>query len=333
MPEYKGVLICGEVENQSINAITKELLGIGRKLADELGEPLGALLLGSGLGDIGKQAIAFGADKAYIVDNALLKDYHTDSYTAVIARLCQQLNPSILLLGLTDMGRELAPRLAGRLGTGISMDCVELGIDKATKSLLQTRPVYGGNAYALMAPRAARPQIATIRPKSMPALEADPARKGEVVPMEAGIDASVMKSKIVQRVKEEAGGVKLEEAQVVVAGGRGIAGKEGFALLTELTNLLGGALGATRPPCEDGWVPTSLQIGQTGKTISPNLYIAVAISGAMQHIASALGSKHIVAINKDSQASIFQVANYGIAADYKQVLPAFLAKCKELKGK
>jgi len=330
MAEYKGVLVCGEVEDKAITRITKELLGGGRQLADSLGEELSALLLGSELGDDGKQAIAFGADKVYTVDHPLLASYHSDVYTIVVTSVCQQVNPSILLLGQTDMGRDLAPRLGSKLEGGLSTGCTELSIDPETKLLMQTRPVYGGNANATYVTKSAHPQIATVRPRSMPALERDDSRQGEIIPMEVAIDSSVMLYKVVERVKEEAEGVKLEDAEMVVAGGRGIGSRENFNLIWELAKLLGGAVGATRPPCEEGWVPASLQIGQTAKVIGPNLYIAIAISGAMQHIATCLGSKTIVAINKDPEASIFKVADYGIVGDYKEALPAFMEKCREL---
>lgn len=333
MAEYKGVLIVGEVEDKATSITTRELLGVGRKLADELGKELSALILGNELDNIGREAIAFGSDKVYIVNDPLLADYHSDAYTTVVARVCQQVTPSILLLGQTSMGRDLAPRLATRLGGTLAMDCVELGINPETKLLVQTRYVYGGNANAVMVSKSARPQIATIRPKSMPQPEADDSRQGEIITMEAGIDASVMRYRVVERIKEEAAGIKLEDAEVVVAGGRGIGSKENFNIIWELANLLNAAVGATRTPCEEGWVPSSLQIGQTGKVIAPNLYIAVAISGAAQHIVSCLGSKNIVAINRDPEASIFKVANYGVVGDYKEVLPAFIQKCREFLHK
>lgn len=332
MTEYRGVLVCGEVEEKAISRITKELLGGGRQIADSLGEELDILLLGSQLGDTGKQAIAFGADKVYTVDHPLLANYNGDAYTIVVTRICQQLKPSILLLGQTDIGRDLAPRLASRLGGGLSTGCTELNIDLETKLLMQTRPVYGGNANAVYITRSARPQIATVRPRSMRALEHDDSRQGEIIPIEAEVDSSVMRYKVVEIVKEEVKGIKLEDAEVVVAGGRGIGSKENFNVIWDLAKLLGGAVGATMPPCKEGWVPSSLQIGQTGKVIGPNLYIAVAISGAMQHIATCLDSKSIVAINKDPEASIFKVANYGVVGDYKEALSAFMEKYRELLG-
>lgn len=330
MAENKGILICGEIAKGSIAAITQELLAAGRKLADALGEEAITLLMGSGIEGLGKEAIAFGADKVYIADHPLLAQYHPDCYTAVATKVCQQLNSSIVLLGQTDMGRDLTPRLAARLGGGLCMDCLELDIDPETKLMLQTRPVYGGNARAIKVCEKARPQIATIRSKAVSPLERDDSRQGEVIKFDADIDESVMKVKVVDRVKEEAAGVKLEEAEVIVTGGRGIGGPEGFETLRELAKLLGGAVGGTRVACEEGWLPTSLQVGQTGKVVGPTLYIAVAVSGAMQHLAGCSGSRNIVAINKDPEANIFKVARFGVVADYQVAVPALIAKCKEL---
>ncbi|PIU56992.1 MAG: electron transfer flavoprotein subunit alpha, partial [Chloroflexi bacterium CG07_land_8_20_14_0_80_51_10] len=332
MAEYKGVLIGGEVAEGKIAPITLELLGIGRKLADDLGEELSVLLLGSSLSEAARGAIVFGADKVYIADDPLLSDYNSDTYTAAVTKACEQLSPSILLLGQTDMGRDIAPRVAARLRTGLSVDCIELGIDPHTKLLIQTRPVYGGNALATMVCESARPQMATVRFKSMSALPPDDSRQGEITNIDLGIDASAIKSKFVERVKEEAEGIKLEDANVVIGGGRGVGSAENFDMLWELAHLFGGAVGGTRVACDEGWLASTLQIGQTGKIVSPNLYIAVGLSGAMQHIAGCSGAKNIVAINKDPEANIFKVAHYGVVGDFKQALPALTEKCKELLG-
>jgi electron transfer flavoprotein alpha subunit len=330
MAEYKGVLVCGEVIEGKLAAITTELLGGGRRLASELGEELATVLIGSELDKgLPPEAIAYGADKVYLVDDLLLKDYLTDSYMAVMEKVVKEVRPKILILGQTSMGRDLAPRLAFRLKTGLSMDCLELGIDPQTKLLLQTRPVYGGNARAVFQTEG-QPQMATIRPKAMSALERDDSRRGEVVTIEAGIDASIVRAKVVDRIKEEVAGIKLEDASVVVCGGRGIGGPEGFRNLEELAKYLKGAVGATRPPCDDGWVPSTWQIGLTGKIVTPELYIAVALSGSSQHMSGCSGAKNIVAINRDPEANIFKEARFGVVADWKQALPAFTEKVKEL---
>ncbi len=330
MESHKGVLVCGEIVEGKLAPITIELLGIGRKLANELGEELSALLMGSQSGRLGQEAIAYGADKVYVAEDSLLDHYHTDAYTHVAADLCRKVLPSVVLLGHTDMGCDLAPRLNGRLGGGLAMDCLALSVDPVTKLLVMTRPVFGGNAHATLISKAARPQMATLRPKIVPPALRDDARQGSVIPVEGKIDPSVMRVQVIDRIKEEGEGVKLEDAEVVVGGGRGIGSAQNFEMIRELARVLGGAVGATRPACDEGWVPVTLQVGQSGKAISPKLYIAVALSGAMSHIAGCLGSKYIVAINKDPEANIFNVAHFGIVGDYKEVLPALTAKLKEL---
>jgi electron transfer flavoprotein alpha subunit len=333
MDTHKGVLVCGEIVEGKLAPITIELLGVGRKLANELGEDLSTLLMGSKTGGLGQEAIACGADKVYIAEDSLLDDYNSDAYTQVAADLCRKVSPSIMLLGHTDVGCDLAPRLNGRLGGGLALDCLALSVDPATKLLVSTRPVFGGNAHATMVSKSARPQMATLRPKIVPPAERNDSRQGQVIPVEGKIDPSALKVKVIDRIKEEVEGVKLEDAEVVVSGGRGIGGAQNFGMLRELANVLGGAVGATRPACDEGWAPARLQVGQSGKVVSPKLYVAVALSGAMSHIAGCLGSKYIVAINKDKEANIFNVAHFGIVADYKEVLPALTAKLKELLSK
>lgn len=330
MTGSKGVLICAELVNKKVSTITLELLGIGRKLADELREELGVLLMGSEVNDLSRELIAYGADKVHLVDDPLLETFNSDAYTGAAANVCRQLNPSIVLLGQTDIGRDLAPRLAARLDGGLAMDCIDLSIDPETKLLLQTRPVFGGNANAVMITPTARPQMATIRPKSMSPLERDDSRKGEVVSMDAGIDSSMIKATVVETVQEEIEGIKLEEAEIVVTGGRGIGSAEGFEIVRKLAGVLRAATGATRAACDEGLAPAMTQVGQTGKIVSPNLYIAIALSGAVQHLAGCSGSKHIVAINTDPEAHIFKVAEFGIVGNYKEVLPPLIEKCKEL---
>jgi len=313
--------------------ITIELLGVGRKLADELGEELSVLLMGSKSGSLSQEAIAYGADNVYTAEESILDAYNSDAYTQAAADLCKKVFPSIMLFGHTDMGCDLSPRLNGRLGGGLSMECSALSIDPATKMLLATRPVFGGNAIATMVSKSARPQMATMRAKIVPPAERNDARQGKVIPVEGKVDASAIKVKLVERIKEEVEGVKLEDAEFVVAGGRGMGTSADFAKLRELADILGGAVGGTRVACDEGWAPATLQIGQSGKVVSPKLYIAVGLSGAMAHIAGCLGSKCIVAINKDKEANIFNVANYGIVGDWKEVLPALTEKFKELKAK
>jgi electron transfer flavoprotein alpha subunit len=332
MADNKGVMIFIELVDGKLSAIAKELLGAGRKLANDLKEELSAVAAGSGVANAAAEAIAFGADKVYVVDAALLKDYRTDAYVTVVEKVVKQANPRILLLGQTTIGRDLAPRAAARLATAAVLDCIALDIDAATKQLLMTKPVYGGNARAIYSMETL-PQMATVRAKAMAALEPDAARKGQVVAVDAGLDPAAIKTTVLQKVVHEAEGIKLEDAAVVVAGGRGIGGQEGFKQLEALAKVLKGAVGATRPPCDAGWVPDTIQIGLTGKIVSPYVYIAVAISGASQHMAGCSGSKNIIAINRDAEAQIFKEARFGVVGDWKKIIPAFEAKVKELQSK
>ncbi len=274
---------------------------------------------------------AWGAQKVYVVDDPLLKDYLTDSHVMAMEQALHQIQPQILLMGQTETGRDLAPRLAFRLKTGISTDCTELSIDAETKLLLQSRPVYGGNARAVFS-SPTKPQIATVRAKAMESLPKDPSRQGETVVLKIELETAKIRARVVKRVKEEVAGVKLEEARVVVGGGRGINGPEGFQQLEALADLFKGAVGASRPPVDNNWLPSSQQIGLTGKIIAPELYIAVALSGSSQHMAGCSGAKTIVAINKDPEANIFKEARFGVVGDWKQVLPALTEKIKELLG-
>ncbi|MBI2909773.1 MAG: electron transfer flavoprotein subunit alpha/FixB family protein [Chloroflexi bacterium] len=330
MTESSGVLICGELAGGKPSSITYELLGAGRRLADALGEKLNALLIGDGIGDVAGELIAWGADTVYVADDPLLKDYQPEPYAAAIKKACQKTSPEVLLLGQTSVGRDLAPRLAFALGTGLAMDCIELTVDPATRLVTLVRPVYGGNALAAFLCEKTRPQMATVRAKAMSPVEPDGSRKGEVVKLEVQVDAASIRVRYVETVKQEAEGIRLEEAAVVVSGGRGMGGAENFAMLEALAKTLKGAVGGSRPACDSGWLPSTQQVGLTGKIVAPDLYIAVGISGSSQHLAGCSGSKHVVAINKDPEANIFKVAEFGVIGDYKQALPALIKKCGEL---
>ena len=327
--EARGVLVIGEIADGQLSLTSKEVLAAGRKLADDLGEELAAGLLGRELEGLAREALSFGADRVYAVSSPLLEEYQIDLHLAALDKLCRDVSPNVLLLGRTNIGREVAPRLAFRLGVGLAQDCLEVRIDPDTKGLLANRPVYGGSAMATVT-FAGVPQVAAVRPKVYEPLEADGSRQGEVVPFEVELDASIAKSRVVNVVKEEAEGVKLEDAKIVVAGGRGLGGPEPFKDLEELARVMGAGVGASRAAVDSGWVPPGWQIGLTGKTITPDLYITVGISGASQHMAGCSGAKVIVAINKDPEANIFKESRYGVVGDWKRVLAAFTETLREL---
>jgi electron transfer flavoprotein alpha subunit len=326
-PLYVGVFC--EKKDGKLSPVSTEGLGIGRKLADDLGQALVAIVVGKKVADLAKEAIRYGADKAYVVDNDVLSEYQSEAYVAVMQKLLNQAAIQILIMGQTDIGRDLAPRLAFRLGTVASLDCLDLAIDSDSKRLLQTKPVYGGNAKQVVTTDG-NVQIVTIRSKTMTPLEPDDARQGEVIAVDAGVDAGVMRTKLLERVSEEVAGLKLEDATIVVSGGRGIGSQEGFADLEALAKVLGGAVGASRPATDNSWYPNNRLVGITGKIIAPDVYIAVGISGSSQHLTGCSGAKTIVAINTDPEANIFRFAHYGVVGDWKVVVPALTEKVKSM---
>lgn len=329
MSDNQGILVHCETAEGKLSAMAAELLGAGQHLCRELGQSLSAVLIGDQVAGLAGEAIALGAEKVYVADSPILKDYLTDAYLIVLDALIKESKPGIVLLGQTPIGRDLAPRLAFRLNTGVTLDCVALSIDPHSRRLLMTKPVYGGNAQAIMVCDC-DPQVATVRSKAMAPAVKDPARQGLTVNLTVNIDPAQIRTRLVERKIEAAAGVKLEDAKAIVTGGRGIGGAEGFKQLAELAGLLKGAVGASRPACDNKWVPDNYQVGLTGKIVSPELYIAVGVSGSSQHLSGCSGARVMVAINKDPEANIFKVAHYGIVADWKKALPAFTAKVREL---
>ena len=329
MADAAGVLVIGQTSGNGLDSTAAELLAAGRGLATTLGEELSIGLFGNTVDSPAQQAVAHGADRVYAVNHPLLADYQPDLYLAAMDALCREANPRVVLVSRTSEGRELAPRLAFRLGVGLAQDCLEVSVDESTGTLLANRPVYGGNAVAVVSCERS-PQIAAIRPKAYEPAEPDSSRQGQVVSFPVELDASQAKTRVVETVREESEGVKLEEARVVVSGGRGLGGPEPFSGLEELAKLLGGAVGASRAAVDSGWVPSSYQVGLTGKAITPDLYITVAISGASQHMAGCSGAKCIVAINKDGDANIFKDARYGVVGDWERVIPALTEAVREL---
>lgn len=325
----EGVLIIGEHTDGQLIPVTNEMIAAATRITAELGGLVNVALFGSGTEALAQQAIEAGADLVYPFTDTELDEYLTDTWLPAAEMAVQVADPAVVLIGQTSVGRDLAPRLAFRLNTAVAMDTVEFTVEGGV--IHWTRPCYGGSARAVIS-IATSPQIATIRAKNFEPLEPQPGRTGDVIPMQADIDPATVRQKVVGREALVAEGIRLEDATIVVSGGRGLGGPEGFKPLEELAGILGGAVGASRAACDLGWYPPNQQVGLTGKTVSPDLYIAVAISGASQHWAGMSGSKNIVAINKDGDATMVKNARYAIVDDYKNTIPALAEEIKKLKS-
>ncbi len=319
-----GVLIFGEAtEDGKLAGITAELSGA----AAALGGPVTCALLGSGVEGIAQEAGQFGAEKVIVVDDPVLKDYQGDAYLPVAERIAKEVDPAIILLGQTMIGRDLAPRLAQRLGTAVVMDSVAVSMEG--DKLLAERPCYGGAARARYTINGS-PQIATVRVKALEPAAAS--GSAEVVKQDAGVSADQVRTTITGSSKPESEGIRLEDATVVVGAGRGVGGPEAFQQLEELAGILGGAVGSSRAVCDLGWYPVATQIGLTGKIVTPDLYIAIGISGASQHMAGISSVKNIASVNKDADASIFKASRWAVVHDWKEFVPAFLEEVKKVKA-
>jgi len=321
----KGVWIVAEQRDGAFRKISFELASTARRLADQLGEEVCAVLCGAGVEGIAAELGKYGVEKVFVADNPALEPYTTDAHAAAVAKVVKENDPSILLIGASTQGKDLSARLVGKLATGLATDCTDVKI--ADGRLLAVRPMYAGKCFGEVT-IASFPQMATLRPNVFPAVESPKA--GTVVKFDAGLDPGQLKTKIVEVQKDTSGKVDLTEANIIVSGGRGMKGPEGYAILEELAAVLGATVGASRAAVDAGWRPQSDQVGQTGKVVSPNLYIACGISGAIQHLAGMSSSKFIVAINKDPEAPIFAKADYGIVDDLFKVVPEFTKECKKL---
>jgi len=331
--QYRGLWVIAESAcggHGSLRRGTYELLGEGRRLADKLGVELAAVLLGDGVEGLAQVLIAHGADKVYLAQDPALAHYRTGPYTDVLAGMIHQHKPEIVLVSATPQGRDLAPRVAARVSAGLTADCTGLDIDINERLLVQTRPAFGGNLMATIVCRQARPQMSTVRPGVMKALEADPARAGEVVVVPVKLDERAILAKIVEIVQQsDDGKVNLQDAAIIVSGGRGLGKPEHFDIIRDLAAALGGAVGASRAAVDAGWIPAYHQVGQTGRTVQPKLYIACGISGAVQHLAGMGSSECIIAINKDPTAPIFNIATYGIVGDLFEIVPRLVRALRE----
>lgn len=330
--EYRGCWVFVEQRRGKPARVSIELLGKGKELAEKLGTHLTAIVLGDSLDSLPQELISYGADRVLTADHPLLKEYRTETYAGVIAGQVQESKPEVLLVGATPIGRDLAPRLAFRLNTGCTADCTALDIDPENRLFVSTRPAFGGNVLATILCPDHRPQMSTVRPGVMPLPQRDPARKGEIVPLKINLREEDIRVSILETVEATSPGIPIEEAERVVSIGMGGADTETFAGITELAGLLDARVAATRMAVEAGWLTHDSQVGQTGKTIRPDLYVACGISGAVQHTAGMSGSKLIVAINKDPAAEIFHYADYGIVGDLREVVRALIEELRVLKG-
>ena len=321
---YHGVWVFAEQRGGKLMPVVIELLGEGRKLAEQIGTELCAVLLGENVADLARECIGYGADKVYVADAPELKDYTTDAYTKVIYEAIQQYKPEIVLCGATHIGRDLGPCLSVKCETGLTADCTKLEIDPVDHKIMQTRPAFGGNLMATIVCPEHRPQMSTVRPGVMEKAAFDPDRTGEIVTLQPVFADGDLRVKVLEIVKNLENAVSLTDAKVIVAGSMGLGSKEGFDLLAKLADRLGGVVAASRACVDAGWAPHSWQVGQTGTTVKPAIYIACGISGAIQHVAGMKDSGYIVAINKNPSAAIFELADYGIVGDLYDVIPAIL---------
>lgn len=331
--DYKGIWVFGEQKKGVIQPVVYELLGKGRELAHNLKTELSCVILGHNIKSKAQELIYRGADNVYVVDAPELANFLDEPYTKILVNLIRKYRPEIVLCGATSIGRALISRVAVKLHTGLTADCTGLDIDLKERNLLQTRPAFGGNILATIITRNHRPQMATVRHKVMKENEIDVSRKGKIIEESFDRTFFASKTKILDIVEEVTSTVNLSEADIIVSGGRGMRGPENFTMLEELAKALGGAVGASRAAVDSGWMPYSHQVGQTGKTVCPKIYIACGISGQIQHLVGMQSSKTIIAINQDPHAPIFSVANYGVVGDLFQIIPLLTKKFKEKLNK
>ncbi|WP_330682013.1 electron transfer flavoprotein subunit alpha/FixB family protein [Clostridioides difficile] len=322
--DYNGVLVIGEQREGKINPVTIELIGEGRKLADQLGKELAVVIAGYEVEKEVKELLHYSVDKVYYINDPLLKDFTTDGYAISIANLIERKKPEVVLVGATSIGRDIAPRIAGKVGTGLTADCTKLEIDSTDNKLLQTRPAFGGNLMATIVCPKNRPQMSTVRPGVMAKAVRNESETGILEVVTPELTEKMIRTRLVEILPQEKKSVNLTDARIIVSGGRGLKRAEGFELIKELADKLGAEIGASRAAVDSGWIEHSHQVGQTGTTVRPELYIACGISGAIQHLAGMSDSKYIVAINKDAKAPIFSICDYGIVGDLYEIIPEMI---------
>jgi electron transfer flavoprotein alpha subunit len=326
---WKGVWVFCEFRRGQLAPVSLELLGIGRELAEKRGVQLSAILFGSGTGDTATRLIGHGADNVYVCDNDVFTDFREDIFSQVTAALIKEYKPEIVLAGATAVGRSFIPGVATELNAGLTADCTQLEIRESDGALLQTRPAFGGNIMATIVCETSRPQMATVRPKVMKERAFDETRTGQII--EVPLQDKQIQSRIhvIESVVSEATNVNIQEADILISGGRGLESAKGFDLVRQLADVMDANVSASRAVVDAGWIPYPHQVGQTGKTVAPKLYIACGISGAIQHVAGMQSAETIVAINRDKNATIFNVADYGIVGDIFEIVPKLINKIEE----
>jgi electron transfer flavoprotein alpha subunit len=329
---YKGIWVYAEQRHGEVSPVVFELLNEGRTIADKLGVPLSAILIGHKIDGQAPTLIEHGADKVYIYDDPILAEFQDDPYSDLLAHLIEQEKPEIVLMGATNIGRSFASRVAARIRTGLTADCTALDIDPQTKNLMQTRPAFGGNIMATILCPNYRPQMATVRHKVFKPATRNPNRKGEIIKKQMDSSKVVNRTKFLQFIKDTSAKVNLADADIIVSGGRGLGNAEGFKLIEELAECIGGAVGSSRAAVDAQWIPYSHQVGQTGRTVSPKIYFACGISGQIQHLVGMGSSDIIVAINKDPHAPMMKVATYAIEGDLYEIIPWIIKEVKKARG-
>ena len=332
LDDYKNVWVIGEQHQGSINSVTIELIGEGRKLADKLGKKLAVVMLGSDIDEKIKELLHYNVDKVFYLKSELLNIFSTEGYSIAIADLINKEKPEIVLFGATSLGRDVAPRVAGKVGTGLTADCTKLEIDENDNKLLQTRPAFGGNLMATIICPKNRPQMSTVRPGVMKKAIYSKDSSGVIETIMPNLKESDIRAKVIEIKSAGKKIVNLADAKIIVSGGRGLKKAENFKLIENLAEALGGEVGASRAAVDSGWIESFHQVGQTGTTVHADVYIACGISGAIQHLAGMSESKYIVAINNDPNAPIFKICDYGIVGDLNEVIPAMIESVKKKIG-
>ena len=341
LEEYKGVYVFAQQVDNELGGIAFELLGKAKELAKDLNTDVTAMLLGSGVKGLADQLAEYGADKVIVVDDPELKEYRTEPYAHAVSSIINEYKPEIVLVGATAIGRDLGPRVSARVATGLTADCTVLeigdfplnpvpGQEQKHNQLLMTRPAFGGNTIATIACPDNRPQMATVRPGVMQKIDPVQGAKAEVIEFNPGFTPNDKYVEIVEIVKEISNTVDIMDAKILVSGGRGVGSKENFQILQDLADVIGGTVSCSRAVVDNGWMPKELQVGQTGKTVRPNVYFAIGISGAIQHAAGMEESDIIVAINKDETAPIFDIADYGVVGDLNKIVPKLTEELKKV---